>query len=115
MALAIGTVAPGFLADDKANATVIPLPPQNGGAFGWGGVWLSFGADFGDVTLRTAVWNDVTKAWTVGQLKVPAAGGRINLGIKDGDSKVSVGRIKTGPTDTGTWPCSWLLEAVLKA
>lgn len=116
MALAIGEVPHGLWQEGHPEtALVIPLPPQNGGAIGWGGVWLSFAADFGDVVLRTAVWNDATKAWTVGQLKVPAAGGRVNLGIRDGDSKVSVGRLKASAADTGVYPVGWMLETTLKA
>lgn len=115
MALVIGNVEPGFVADDKAHGTLVPLPPQNGGAFGWGGVWLSFGSDFGDVTLRVAIYNANTKAWRITErLVVPQAGGRINIGIQDGDQKASIGRVKTGPTDNGTWPCGWMIEAVLK-
>ncbi|MFJ8208084.1 hypothetical protein [Streptomyces sp. NPDC096033] len=113
MALVIGEIRPGFQADDTANATMILLPPQNGGAVGWGSVYLSFGCDFGDVTLRTAVWGN--GSWRVGELKVTSAGGRVNLPIKDGDHKVSIGRIKSGPTDTGTTPVGYMIETTLKA
>ena len=116
MALVIGEIKPGLLADDKANGTLIPLPPQNGGALGWGAVYLSFGSDFGDVTLRIAVYNTKTKAWRITQkLPVPQAGDRVSVPIQDGDAKVSVGRVATDPTDKGTWPCSYMLETTLKA
>lgn len=113
MALVIGEVKPGFLDGHPENGTVIPLPPQNGGAIGWGGVYLSFASDFGDATLRTAVWN--SGAWRVGELKVTQAGGRVTLNIQDGDQKVSVGRIKADEKDTGMCPVSYLIEATLKA
>jgi hypothetical protein len=116
MALVIGEIKPGFLADDKANGTVIPLPPQNGGAIGWGQVFVSFACDFADVVLRIAVYNTPAKAWRITeQLKVPALGDRVNIAIQDGDQKVSVGRVKAGTGDTGTWPCGWMLETTLHA
>lgn len=116
MAIAIGEVKPGLLADDKGNATLIPLPPQNGGAVGWGNVYLSFGSDFGDVTLRIAVWNANTKAWRITQkVLVPAAGNRVGVIINDGDQKVSVGRVATDASDKGTSPCGYLIETTLKA
>lgn len=116
MALVIGEVKPGFVADDRSHGTLIPLPPPNGGAIGWGPVWLSFGADFGDVTLRVAVFNAPANAWRiVERLPVPSQGGRIGIPIQDGDQKVSVGRVKSGAGDTGAWPCGWLLETTLHA
>lgn len=114
MALVIGEVRPGFLADDIATATLIPLPPQNGGAVGWGGVYVSFGADFADAVLRIAVWG--SGSWRVTeQLKVPSAGGRVAVPIQDGDEKLSVGRVKASATDTGRCPVGYMIEAVLKA
>lgn len=113
MALVIGEVKPGFLADDPKTATMILLPPQNGGAVGWGSVYLSFGCDFGDATLRTAVWNG--GAWRIGELKVTSTGGRVSLPIRDGDQKVSVGRVKAGATDPGTCPVGYMIETTLKA
>lgn len=116
MAIAIGDVKPGFVADDRKNGTLIPLPPQNGGAIGWGQVFLSFGSDFGDVVLRVAVYNGPAKAWRVtDQLTVQALGDRVSIAIQDGDQKVSVGRVKAGADDTGAWPCGWMLETSLKA
>jgi hypothetical protein len=116
MALVIGDVRPGFLADDRGNGTLIPLPPQNGGAIGWGQVFLSFGSDFGDVVLRVAVYNGPAKGWRIAeQVKVPALGDRVVVGIQDGDQKVSVGRVRAGADDTGAWPCSYMLEALLRA
>lgn len=115
MALVIGEVKPGLLDGHPENGTLIPLPPQNGGAVGWGTVYLSFGSDFADALLRIAVFNDVSKAWTVTSLKVPQAGGRVGVGIRDGDSKVSVGRVKASATDTGMCPVGYLIETTLKA
>lgn len=115
MALVIGEIKPGFVADDKGNGTLIPLPPQDGG-LGWGKVYLSFGSDFGDVLLRVAVYNATSKAWRItSKLPVPQAGNRVSIPIQDGDQKVSVGRVKNGASDKGTWPCSYMLETTLKA
>ena len=116
MALVIGEIKSGFLADDKANGTLIPLPPQNGGALGWGSVYLSFGSDFGDVTLRVAIYNTTTKKWRITEkLPVPQLGDRVGVPIQDGDQKVSVGRVQNGATDKGSWPCSYMIETTLKA
>lgn len=116
MAVAIGEIKPGFLADDKANGTLIPIPPPNGGAIGWGGVWLSFGVDFADVVLRVAVYNATAKSWRITErLAVPQLGGRIGIPIQDGDQKVSVGRVKTGAPGEATAPVGWLLETTLHA
>ena len=115
MALVIGEIKPGFLADDKANGTPIPLPPQDGGAVGWGRVFLSFGGDFGDVLLRVAIYSSTAKKWRISQVTVPQLGDRVGVAIEDGDQKVSVGRIQNGPTDKGTWPCAWMIETTLKA
>lgn len=116
MALVEGPIKPGFLADDRGNGTMILVPPPNGGAIGWGPVYLSFGSDFGDVVLRVAIYNHISNAWRVtDQLKVPSQGGRVTVTIQDGDEKVSVGRVKNGSTDAGTWPCAFMLEATLKA
>ena len=114
MAIAIGEIKAGFLADGKGNGTLVPLPPQNGG-LGWGQVWLTYGSDFGDVTLRVAIYNGNSRAWRVAEIKVPSAGGRVGVAIQDGDQKASIGRVKNDPTDTGIWPCSWLLETTLRA
>ncbi|MFD8596958.1 hypothetical protein ACFV1L_18350 [Kitasatospora sp. NPDC059646] len=115
MALMSGEVKSGFLADDPANATLVPLPPQNGGAVGWGQVYVSFAAEFADAVLRVAVWNDTARAFRIMErLAVPRAGGRVNISIQDGDSKISVGRVKAGPSDTGRCPVAWLLETTLK-
>ncbi len=115
MALMSGDVKSGFLADDVANATLIPLPPQNGGAVGWGQVYVSFAAEFADSVLRVAVWNDKARDFRITErLPVPRAGGRVNITLQDGDSKVSVGRVKSGPSDTGRGPVAWLLETTLK-
>ncbi|GAA5021932.1 hypothetical protein [Kitasatospora paranensis] len=115
MAIVIGTIGPGFLDGHPENATLIPLPPQNGGAVGWGPVYLSFGSDFGDAQLRVALWNDTSRGWRIATVQVPAAGGRVGVGIQDGDSKASVGRVKASATDTGLCPVGYLIETTLKA
>ncbi|WP_431683446.1 hypothetical protein [Kitasatospora sp. KL5] len=115
MALVIGDVKPGFLDGHPENSTLIPLPPQNGGAVGWGPVYLSFGCDFGDAQLRIAVWNENSRSWRVSSLTVTAAGGRVGVPVQDGDSKVSVARVKASATDTGLCPIGYLVEAILRA
>jgi hypothetical protein len=116
MALVIGEIKPGFVSDDRAHGTLIPVPPPSSGGAGWGPVWLSFGSDFGDVTLRVAIYNSVTGGWRITeQLAVPALGERVPVGLVPGDHKVSVGRVRTGADDPGTWPCGYMIEALLKA
>jgi hypothetical protein len=114
MAIQIGEVPHGFLADSPGNAILVPLPPQNGG-LGWGRVWISFGADFGDVKLRVAIYNGPAQAWRIAEVQVPAAGSRVGVPVQDGDQKASIARIKAGPGDSGVQPCGWLLETILKA
>lgn len=113
MALVIGEVKPGFLDGHPEYATVIPLPPQNGGAVGWGAVYVSFAADFGDALLRVAVWN--AGAWRISELPVTAAGGRATVAVRDGDQKLSVGRLKANDKDTGSSPVAYMIETTLKA
>lgn len=116
MAIAIGMVPRGFVADDQGNSVVVPLPPQNGGAVGWGTVYLSVGVDFADVVLRVAVYNGPARGWRITeQLKVAALGDRVMIPVQDGDQKVSIGRVKAGSGDAGTAPVGWLLETTLKA
>lgn len=115
MALVIGDIKPGFLDGHPENGTLIPLPPQNGGAIGWGTVYLSFGCDFADALLRVAIWNDTSKSWRISQVRLASAGGRVNVTVQDGDSKVSVGRVKASAADAGLCPIGWLLETTLKA
>jgi hypothetical protein len=116
MALVTGEVKPGFLAESVENVTLIPLPPQNGGAIGWGKVYLSFGSDFGDVTLRVAVYNVNAKHWKITEkVLVPASGDRVNIAISDGDAKVSVARVATNASDKGIYPCAYMVETTLKA
>lgn len=117
MALGFGDVPRGFGGDtgDLSQYAVIPLPPQNGGAFGWGTGYLSFATDFQDAKLRVAIWNDAGAWWRVEELTVKANGGRVNVALQDGDSKVSVGRKKLNAADTGQQPVGWLYEIILKA
>lgn len=116
MALVIGSVPHGFAADtgDRAQAVLIPLPPQNGGAVGWGQVFLSFGVDFGPARVRVAIFNDAANSWRVFTLDLSPDAGRVSVSILDGDSKVSVGRSQVDAADTGTQPIGWMVEAVLR-
>lgn len=116
MALVVGEIKPGFLADSTANVTLIPLPPQNNGAVGWGHVYLSFGSDFGDVVLRVAIYNSRLHDWRVTDaLQVPILSDRVLVPIQDGDQKASVGRVRVSPSDTGVFPVGYMIEATLKA
>lgn len=116
MALVIGSVPRGF--SGPGDALVIPLPPKNGGAIGWGDVFLSFASDFATVVrLRIAVWNDQAGYWNriIDSFDVPKDGGRVNLLINEGDSKVSVYRVSSGPDDpSGDAPVGWMLETTLR-
>lgn len=117
MAVAIGTIPHGFAADEGgsiADSTIILLPPQNGGAFGWGNVYVSFGTDFWDARLRVAIWNDNAGSWRDQIVNLDRLGGRVNVNIQDGDSKVSVGRQRRDENDPGNQPIGWLLETALK-
>lgn len=121
MALVIGSVPHGFGVndDDPSTAVLIPLPPQNGGAIGWGNVFLSFGADFGasfgDSKLRVAIFNTNYNAWRLETVEPKTNAGRVNVNILDGDSKVSVKRVKNGAGDLGNNPIGWMLETTLRA
>lgn len=112
------TVAAGFGADakgaitDASKGTVVALPPRNGTY--WGAVYVSFGCDFADVTLRVAI-QDAKNTWRVQTLPVKSAGPRVNVTVLDGDQKLSVLRMKTSATDTsGDAPVSCLVEAFRK-
>jgi hypothetical protein len=116
MALVIGSIPPGFVADNRANSVLIPVPPPNGGAIGWGNVYLSFGADFADAALRVAVYNSGTRSWRItNSLAVPVLGDRASVTLVDGDQKVSVGRVKAGSGDPGNQPIGWMIETTLHA
>lgn len=114
MSVVIGSVPRGFC-DDIKNTLLIPMPPRNGGGWNWGDSYLSFGADFGPARLRIAVWNDTGAYWRVEELIVPSEGGRAHVVLQDGDSKVSVGRLKYDDNDTGQNPVGYLFEIILKA
>jgi hypothetical protein len=124
MAVNMGPVPHDFFVDDKGAqhpefADCIPLVPADGGALGWGKVYLSFACDFGDVLVRCAIWNDTDKAWRGYDtpVLVQKNAGRVSIPLKDGDSKFSVARLKNpkDPQDTGVYPCRWMTEAALKA
>jgi hypothetical protein len=116
MAAIINEIPRGFQAapDDLTTSVVIPLMPQNGGAFGWGKVYVSFATDFQNAKLRVAIWNDASQTWRVQYVDVLANGGRVNVDINDGDSKMSVRREKSNASDSGTQPIGYLVESALK-
>lgn len=112
------TIATGFGADakgaitDASAGTVVALPPRNGTY--WGAVYVSFAADFADVTLRVAI-QDAKNSWRITTVPVKQAGPRVNVPILDGDQKLSVLRMKTSATDAGAnVPVSCLVEAFRK-
>ncbi|WP_083975118.1 glycoside hydrolase domain-containing protein [Kitasatospora mediocidica] len=119
VAITTGSVPQGFASDikgneiDRSRSLSISLPPQNGGAAGWGGVWLSFAADFATVRLRVAVLNSAG-IYRINFFDVGGQGkpGRISVPIFDGDQSLSVGRVQ-GFGD-GTEPVGYLVEAVRK-
>lgn len=107
--LAIGQLNKGFGAD---NATKVPLPPINGGAVGWGQVYLSIAGGYGDLDLRAAVYNDKIGDYRITpRLHVPRKGGRVLIPLQEGDHHVDLERIPAGPADKGTWPAAWMIEA----
>jgi len=118
MSIVIGEVPHGFGADtnDPSQFVLIPMPPRNGGGWNWGDSYLSLGADFHDARLRVAIWNDAGQYWRVDDsFLVPQNGGRVQVPLADGDSKVSIGRHRLDATDPGTQPVGWLFEIILKA
>lgn len=116
MAAIINQVPRGFQTGpgDLTTAVVIPLMPQNGGAFGWGNVYVSFATDFQNAKLRVAIWNDAQHAWRVQYVDLFAEGTRVNVDIIDSDSKMSIMRVKADAADTGTQPIGYLIETALK-
>jgi hypothetical protein len=113
MSFAIVPIATGLGPDGSGAVTVITPPPANSGAAGWGGVWVSFGSDFGDAHLRVAafrggVWTDFHPDFVV-----PAAGPRampFSSPLPTDVEKISVKRLK-GSENVAV---SCLVEAVKK-
>jgi hypothetical protein len=116
-----GELPPGFAFDggatDLANVHVIPVPPPNGGLAKWGNVWFSMATDFGDATVRVAWY--VNGSWIIkDNIVVAAAGPRVNpMGgpLPGGTEKISIGRRRTGPTDTDdAIPLGYLVEVAAR-
>jgi hypothetical protein len=116
VAFSEGELPHGFAVDIKGNeiarsaTRIVAIPPQNGGAAGWGQVWLSFACDFDTVRLRVAVC-DASNNFRINFFDF-SPGKRSPIPIHDGDQYVSVGRVQ-GFGD-GTEPVGYLLEAVKK-
>lgn len=118
MALVINPIASGLRPDGTGAVTVILVPPPNGGAAGWAGVWLSMAADNPGETLtvahlRVAAFIDGKWSRFVEDFVVDTAGPRVlPLGspLPNGISHVSVQRIK-GSEDV---PVSYMVEARAK-
>lgn len=109
-----GEVKPGFFTDAHGkttveNATMITLPPPNGGALGWKNAWLSVGCDFADVELRVAV-KVAGQAWALHSMNPTASGDRLYMQLPTATQKISIGRIARNPADDPATPCAWLLE-----
>jgi hypothetical protein len=105
-----GEVKSGF---GSTNATVIVIPPVEGGTAQWGPAWLSLGSDFGDARVRVAVHNGHT--WAVWQdekaAEVKAAGDRWVLALPAGAGKVSLMREPRSDGDTAdAVPLAWCVE-----
>ncbi|MEV5884307.1 hypothetical protein AB0L74_16505 [Streptomyces sp. NPDC052020] len=113
-----GVIPEGFAFDQDGNAIdltkmVVVLPPPANSGLGWGSVWFSVGADFGDVRLRVATF--VNGAWAIEFWDVPRVGNRVTKTLPTNVQKISVGRAKKTGTDlANNAPVSWLLEAALQ-
>ncbi len=104
-AFATGEIKPG-----TREVTVVCPPPANIGAAGWGSVWFSLGADFGEAHVRVAIhthgqgWSHIYE-----DVLVSAAGDRVNpFGgpLPTGVQKISIER-----TINPDVPLSYLIEA----
>lgn len=122
MAIAIGSIPPGFAADatgaltDRSKAITIPLPTVADNRWGWQMVDLSFAADFTPstsepVTLRVAIHN-ASSGWRVQTLTLQSAEIRQHVWLEGGDDKASVARMPSSAADTAAdIPIGWLVEA----
>ena len=103
------TFASGQVNTGPDAKTLICPPPANTGA-NWGNVWISFGSDLGDATLRIAGYVH-GEGWKIfPTVTVPAAGDRVNpFGgpAPAGLQKISVVR-QAGSENV---PVGWLIEA----
>lgn len=107
--LVIGEVRQG---SDPTDATVVPVPPPNGGGAGWGNVWFSLGADFGTANVRVAIFTH-GEGWShiYPDVVVDANADRVNpFGgpLPAGVQKISVRRDGPNPDVL----LGWLVEAV---
>ena len=104
-AFATGEIKPG--ADV---VTMVCPPPANLGAAGWGNVWFSLGADFGEAHVRVAIFTH-GQGWShiYDDVLVSAKDDRVNpFGgpLPTGVQKISIAR-RANPDV----PLAWLIEA----
>lgn len=107
-----GVIPKGFTDDAKIT---IPIPPPDGGAAGWGQVFLSLCAGFGDARVRAAVYNTQLGDYRVSHHDVKRIGPRIGIPLQPGDEKVDLERAPMNAADTGQCNLSWQIEATAKA
>lgn len=107
---------PAFVAGEirqgKDATTVIAVPPANYGSAGWGNVWFSLGAAFGDAHVEVAVYEHGS-GWKhlSSDFLVPDNGDRVNpVGgvLPTAAQKIAVKRV----TGSENVPVSYLVEAV---
>lgn len=94
--------------------TVISVPPANFGSAGWGDIWFSLGAAFGEAHLEVSVyehgagWKRLSNSFLV-----PDSGDRVNpLGgpLPTAAQKIAIKRV----TGSENVPVSYLVEAVAR-
>jgi lysozyme len=106
-ALAIGEIKAG-----PGATTVIAVPPANFGSAGWGDVWFSLAAAFGDAHVEVSVythgpgWNHVSKTFLV-----PDSGDRANPCGGPLPTAVQKIAVKRGTGPDCNVPLSYLIEA----
>ncbi|GAA1977743.1 GH25 family lysozyme [Catenulispora subtropica] len=104
-AFATGEVKPG-----QGVVTMVCPPPANLGAAGWGNVWFSLGADFGEAHVRVAIfthgqgWSHIYDDVTVRATddRVNPFGGPLPTGVQ----KISISRVSNVDV-----PLAYLIEA----
>lgn len=104
-AFATGEIKPG-----QGVVTMVCPPPANMGNAGWGNVWFSLGADFGEAHVRVAIhthgqgWSHIYEDVVVKATddRVNPFGGPLPTGVQ----KISVTRVKNPDV-----PLAWLIEA----
>lgn len=93
--------------------TVICVPPANYGSAGWGNVWFSLGADFGEAHLRVAAYIHGEGWHVIDDVTVSADEDRVNpFGgpLPVATQKISIVRNTGGPAV----PVAYLIEAVAR-